>query len=111
MRAPLVIVSSQLLTACEHAFGAQMPSIALNDIHTVDDAARYWEQRHREMAATRDAEESHWTRDHPPNVTLIRRPRSRSGKQQSNAALRGWLSANAAQDPRSSGGGDQTGAA
>ena len=99
----LVVRSSQLLTACEREFGVLMPSIALNDVHTVDDAARYWEQRHRELDATRAAAERHWTRDHPSNVTVIGRPQSRSGRQQSNAALREWLTVNTAPNPRSPG--------
>ena len=50
----------------------RMPHGALNDIHSVEDAARYWELRHEALAAERVAVETHWTHAHPANVSVLR---------------------------------------
>ena len=73
-----------LLTKCETEFGLQMPHIALNDVHNVDDAVRYWETR---LEAERDAQlaaEQHFTRNLPPNVVI-------TGHKDDQVPLSTWM--------------------
>lgn len=44
----------------------------LNGVRTVEDAVRYWCERHDEVRAEAEQEAQHWTRNLPPNVTVDR---------------------------------------
>ena len=44
----------------------------LNGINTVDDAVRYWSERHEVEEAAAAQAEAHWTVTHPPNVVVDR---------------------------------------
>ena len=78
---------TQLLTACERAFGVQIPHTALTEIRSVEDAARYWEQRSEMLAEAQQREQQHWTRAHPSNVKVLK-------ADPTEESLQEWLSAN-----------------
>ena len=67
---PSLDVKCRVLSACEQAFGMQMLHSDLSRVRSVQDASRYWCDRHEGERQRRRRDAEHWTVASPPNVII-----------------------------------------
>jgi len=60
-----------VLSACELELGLAIAHNDLNRIHTPDDLVRYFDTRQQQQREREVADEQHWTKNLPPNVTIV----------------------------------------
>ena len=73
----------ELLTACEEEFGMRMPHTALNEVQTIDDAARWWAAKIAMVAEAQEKDAQHFTKAQLPNLNFF-------GKGQ-QTGLKTWI--------------------